>query len=156
LYHHRDYGKTTLLRDLIRNISTGIETLNFQGLNVGVVDERGEIAALYKGIPQNDIGIRTDVMENVPKPIGMKMLIRTMAPQVIVADEIGTKEDIEAIKEAVCSGVKGIFTAHGETKEDLIKNPTLKTLIQEEIIEKLIFLKSNEKGRMLEVEDIVC
>jgi len=95
-------------------------------------------------------------MENVPKPIGMKMLIRTMAPQVIVADEIGTKEDIEAIKEAVCSGVKGIFTAHGETKEDLIKNPTLKTLIQEEIIEKLIFLKSNEKGRMLEVEDIVC
>lgn len=156
MYHHRDYGKTTLLRDLIRNISTGIETLNFQGLNVGVVDERGEIAALYKGIPQNDIGIRTDVMENVPKPIGMKMLIRTMAPQVIVADEIGTKEDIEAIKEAVCSGVKGIFTAHGETKEDLIKNPTLKTLIQEEIIEKLIFLKSNEKGRMLEVEDIVC
>ena len=62
----------------------------------------GEIAALYKGIPQNNIGIRTDVLENIPKPIGIKMLIRSMAPKVVVADEIGTKEDVNAIKEAVC------------------------------------------------------
>ena len=72
-------------------------------MNVGLVDERGEIAALYKGIPQNNIGIRTDVLENVSKPIGIKMLIRSMAPQVISADEIGTINDIEAIEEAVCS-----------------------------------------------------
>lgn len=75
-------------------------------MNIGLVDERGEIAALYKGIPQNDIGIRTDVLENIPKPIGIKMLIRSMAPQVIAADEIGTKQDVEAIKEAVCSRCK--------------------------------------------------
>lgn len=80
-------------------------------MNVGVVDERGEIAALYKGIPQNDVGIRTDVMENTSKPIGIKMLIRSMAPQVIAADEIGTRDDVLAIKEAVCSRCKGNF--HG-------------------------------------------
>lgn len=62
----------------------------------------GEIAALYKGIPQNNIGVRTDVLENIPKSIGIKMLIRSMAPKVVVADEIGTKEDVNAIKEAVC------------------------------------------------------
>ena len=145
-----------MLRDLIRNISTGIDAIHFNGLTIGLVDERGEIAALYKGIPQNDIGIRTDVLDNIPKPIGIKMLIRSMAPQVIAADEIGTAQDVEAIKEAVCSGIKGIFTAHGETKKDLIKNPILHKLISENIIEKLIFLKANEKGRGLEVEEIVC
>lgn len=147
-------GKTTLLRDLVRSISTGIEAINFKGMNVGLVDERGEIAALYKGIPQNDIGIRTDILENIPKPIGIKMLVRSMAPEVIVADEIGTKQEAQAIKEAVCSGVKGIFTAHGKTKEELLKNPTLKELINENIIEKIIFLKLNENGRELEEE--VC
>ena len=125
-------------------------------MNVGVVDERGELAALYKGIPQNDIGIRTDILENIPKPIGMKMLVRSMGPQVIAADEIGTKQDVEAIKEVVCSGVKGIFTAHGETREDLAKNPILKELIDKNIIEKIIFLKANEMGRTMEVEERVC
>ena len=143
-----------MLRDLVRNISTGIDAINFSGMNVGLVDERGEIAALYKGIPQNDIGLRTDTLENIPKPIGIKMLIRSMAPEVIVADEIGTKQDVQAIKEAMCSGVKGIFTAHGKTKEELLKNPTLNELINENIIEKIIFLKLDEKGRKLEEE--VC
>ena len=100
------HGKTTILRDIIRSISTGMEEIHFKGMNIGLVDERGEIAALYKGIPQNDIGVRTDVLENTPKSIGIKMLIRTMAPQIIVADEIGRKEDVEAIKDAVCSRSK--------------------------------------------------
>lgn len=156
MYLRQECGKTTLLRDLVRNLSAGIETINFKGMNIGVVDERGEITALYKGIPQNDIGIRTDVLENIPKPIGIKMLIRSMSPQVIVADEIGTKQDVEAIKEAVCSGVKGIFTAHGESKEELLKNPTLKELIEDRIIEKIIFLKLSEEGKRCEVEEKVC
>jgi stage III sporulation protein AA len=95
------------LRDIVRSISTGIKEINFTGINVGLVDERGEIAALYKGIPQKDIGIRTDILENIPKSIGIKMLIRSMSPQIVVADEIGKKEDVEAIKEAVCSRSKG-------------------------------------------------
>lgn len=146
-----------MLRDLLRNISTGIEEINFKGINTALVDERGEIASLYKGIPQNDIGVRTDVLENIPKSIGIKMLIRSMSPKVIAADEIGTENDVEAIKEAVCSGVKGIFTAHGENKEDILKNPTLKQLITENIIEKIIFLKKNDKKeRIVEVEERIC
>lgn len=91
-------GKTTILRDLIRNISNGIERLNFKGKTCGVVDERGEIAAMYRGIPQNDIGIRTDVIENISKAEGIKILIRSMAPEIIACDEIGSKEDIQAIR----------------------------------------------------------
>lgn len=91
-------GKTTILRDTIRRISDGIKELNFRGRTCGVVDERGEIAAMYRGIPQNDVGIRTDVIENISKSKGMKILIRSMAPEVIACDEIGSKEDIEAIR----------------------------------------------------------
>lgn len=91
-------GKTTILRDLIRNVSNGIEYYNFKGKTCGVVDERGEIAAMYRGVPQNDVGIRTDVIENVSKSDGIKMLIRSMAPEVIACDEIGSKDDVEAIR----------------------------------------------------------
>lgn len=91
-------GKTTILRDAIRKISNGITQINFTGKTCGVVDERGEIAAMYKGVPQNDIGIRTDVVENISKSKGMRMLIRSMAPEVIACDEIGSKEDVIAIR----------------------------------------------------------
>lgn len=133
-------GKTTMLRDLIRNISNGINRLNFNGKTCGVVDERGEIAAMYKGIPQNDIGIRTDVIENTPKPKGIKMLIRSMAPDVIACDEIGTKEDVEAIGEAMFSGVKGIFTMHGKNIEDVKANKEVNLLLENKKIERIIFL----------------
>lgn len=133
-------GKTTMLRDVIKNISNGVTNFNFGGKTVGLVDERGEIAAMYQGVPQNDVGIRTDVIENVPKPIGMKMLIRSMAPEVIACDEIGSKEDVEAIKEAMISGVKGIFTMHGKNMEDIRMNQSIKELIDNKKIEKIIFL----------------
>lgn len=100
-------GKTTMLRDIIRNISNGNNEMNFKGMTCGVVDERGEIAAMYKGIPQNDIGMRTDVIENISKSKGMKMLIRSMAPEVIACDEIGSKEDVEAIRRGHDSRYKG-------------------------------------------------
>ena len=81
----------------MRRISDGMEQINFRGKTVSLVDERGEIAAIYKGVPQNDIGIRTDVMDNVDKSIGMKLLIRSMSPEIIVADEIGKEEDLSLI-----------------------------------------------------------
>ena len=145
-------GKTTILRDLVRRISNGIEQINFHGLNVGLVDERGEIAAMYKGVAQNDIGIRTDVLSNVKKDKGMKLLIRSMAPRVIAADEIGSKEDIDAIKEAVCSGIKGIFTAHGSSLDDISINPSIKDLLMSHVIERIIFLDSKKtKGEIEKV-----
>ncbi len=133
-------GKTTMLRDLIKNISNGVPSLGFVGKTCGIVDERGEIAAMYQGIAQNDVGIRTDVIENVSKAKGMKMLIRTMAPQVIACDEIGSKEDIDAIKEAMLSGVKGIFTMHGKNMNDIKLNVNINELIEDKTIEKIIFL----------------
>ncbi len=141
-------GKTTVLRDLIRQLSYGIDYINFKGKTVGVADERGEIAAMYKGIPQNDVGIRTDILDNVPKWIGMEMLIRSMAPQIIVADEIGNLEDINAINYATSCGVKGIFTAHGESMEDINMNLYLKKLIDLNIFELIIFLDKAKKGRV--------
>ncbi len=131
-------GKTTVLRDLIRVISN-------IGFNVSLIDERGEIAAMYKGVPQNDVGLRTDVMDNVTKSLGMKIVVRTMAPDVIFADEIGTEEDVEAINYGVCSGVKGIFTAHASNYEEICNNINLNNLIQNKIFKKLIFLEKEGK-----------
>ena len=107
-------GKTTLLRDIVRNISNGNEFL--KGLTVGLVDERGEISAMYKGEAQNDIGCRTDVLSNIPKSI------RSMAPQVIVADEIGNNDDIVAIREAMCSRNKrNIHSTRSNIKRTIFK-----------------------------------
>ena len=136
-------GKTTLLRDIVRNVSNGMPN-KFQGMNVAVIDERGEISATYKGIMQNDLGMRTDVINDIPKYIGMKMAIRSMTPKVIVADEIGNKRDSEAIKYAMCCGVKGIFTAHGASLEELEKNPEISDLLKNKIFEKIICIKDRE------------
>lgn len=138
-------GKTTLLRDLIRRISNGIEQVGFKGMNIGVVDERGEIAAMYRGIPQNDIGQRTDILDGIPKALGMTMLIRSMAPKVIVADEIGNMEDVEAIRYGICCGIKGIFTAHGASIEDIKLNPALNKLIENYCFERIIFLSDKKE-----------
>ena len=140
-------GKTTILRDLIRKLSNGIPQYCLNGVNIGVVDERGEIAAMYKGIPQNDIGKRTDILDNIPKAIGMKMLIRSMNPRIITADEIGSREDVEAIRYAVCCGVKGIFTAHGESMQDILANPMLGELCDDKIFERFLFIDNDRNIR---------
>ena len=139
-------GKTTLLRDIIRNISNGIE--DFKGRTVGVVDERGEIAAMYKGIPQNDIGIRSDVIDNMPKPEAMRILVRSMAPDIIACDEIGSLEDIKAIDYAMCSGVKGIFTAHGSSINEIERNPEISKLLDKHIFERIILLNPYSRGEI--------
>jgi len=139
-------GKTTILRDLIRILS--------EYKTIGVVDERGEIAAMYKNIPQNNLGLQVDILNNIPKNIGMKMLVRSMAPEVICADEIGTKEDIEAIKYAVTSGVKGIFTSHGEVIENIKENPILKELIYSNLIETIIILHKNDRKNIKYINNI--
>ena len=120
----------------------------------GIVDERGEIAAMYKGVPQNDIGINSDVVNNVPKPIGINMLIRSMGPQIIICDEIGSKEDIEAIEMATLSGVKGVFTAHASNIEEIKQNSNLNKLIEKKIIQRIVILDAQNKGKIKHVEII--
>lgn len=147
-------GKTTLLRDIIRNLSNGFTDGNtkIKGQNISVIDERGEISATYRGGSQNDLGIRTDVLNDIPKAIGMKMAIRSMAPQIIAADEIGSVDDVNAIQYAICCGIKGIFTAHGNSVEDVKKNTELKSLIDNKIFEKFIIIKKEDGRRKIIVE----
>ena len=123
-----------------------LRNIGFKGKTVGVVDERGEIAAMYKGIAQNDIGIRTDVIDNMPKPEAMRLLVRSMAPDVIACDEIGSIDDINAIDYAMCSGVKGIFTAHGNNLEEINRNVELAKLLNKHIFERVILLNQEKRG----------
>ena len=147
-------GKTTIIRDLANRISNGINEINFRGLDVSIIDERGEIAAMTKGIIFNDVGIRTDVLDNVPKSIGIRMAVRSMAPKVIIADEIGNKDDVNIINYAICSGVKCIFTAHGSDMEDLLKNNEINKIINLQLFSKIIFLDEKQKGKIKNVVNI--
>jgi stage III sporulation protein AA len=110
-------GKTTMLRDLIRCLSTG--GAFHEGMNIGVVDERSEIAAGYLGVFQNDIGPRSDVLECCPKALGMQMLLRSMAPDVIAVDELGVKEDYEAVEKLMYCGVRVVATVHAGSMKEL-------------------------------------
>lgn len=130
-------GKTTLLRDLVRQISDS-------GYNISLIDERSEIASCFQGIPQNDIGIRTDIMDAVYKVDGIKMMVRSMRPDVIATDEIGTDEDAEAIFYAVNCGTKILATAHGNKIEDLYKSKKMKEILECNIFKKIILLSKNE------------
>jgi stage III sporulation protein AA len=136
-------GKTTLLRDMIRQLSNGTEYL--AGMSVGVVDERSEIGACYMGTPQNELGIRTDILDCCPKAKGMMMLIRSMSPQIIAVDEIGSKEELDAIDYVIGCGCKLIATVHGSSLEDIKSKPTLSELVKKKLFERYIIL-SNVKG----------
>lgn len=122
-------GKTTLLRDLIRQLSDGVPRLQFAGVNVSVVDERSELAGCVQGIPQLAVGCRTDVLDGCPKSEGIRLMIRSMAPQVVAADEIGTAADVLALEEALQSGVHIITTVHGNGLADLQRQPALGSLL---------------------------
>lgn len=133
-------GKTTLLRDITRLISDGVDEYGFKGMKVGVVDERSEIAACYKGIAQNNVGIRTDVLDSCPKSIGMTLLLRTMSPKVIITDEIGNEGDKDAILQLINAGVKIITTAHGYTVSELKSRQEVLKLIEEKVFDRFIVL----------------
>ncbi|WP_373898374.1 stage III sporulation protein AA [Haloimpatiens sp. FM7315] len=138
-------GKTTLIRDIARNISNGIRNYSFTGKKVCIVDERSEIAGCYSGVPQMDVGIRTDVLDNCPKNQGILMAIRSMGPEVIVCDEIGTYKDVENIVLALNSGVKVVTTIHGYNEEDLFRRSVFKEIINNKVFSKAVVL-SNRKG----------
>jgi stage III sporulation protein AA len=110
-------GKTTLLRDLIRQVSDGCQY--GQGVNVGVVDERSELAGCFLGVPQLDVGMRTDVMDACPKLAGMMMLLRSMSPKVLAIDELGDGEELRCLMSASACGVKVFATVHGEDFADV-------------------------------------
>ena len=149
VYHERSFhntliisppgcGKTTMLRDLIRQISLGNSYDN--GRTVGVVDERSEIGGCYYGVPQNDLGPRTDILDACPKEEGMMLLLRSMAPKVIAIDELGSKEQISSLKTASSCGVGIIATIHGDSLDDLMRKEGMADFLQNGGFQCLIFL----------------
>jgi stage III sporulation protein AA len=138
-------GKTTVLRDLTRTFSYGSVKFNIPGFRVGLVDERSEIAGSYLGIPQKDVGPRTDVLDGCPKAEGMMMLIRSMSPQILVVDEIGRMEDVHALLEAVNAGVSLITSAHGYSLEEIMRRPSFSSIMELGIFSRYIVL-SRKKG----------
>lgn len=137
-------GKTTLLRDMIRQISNG--NPYGKGMSVGLVDERSEIAGSYLGCPQNDVGIRTDVLDACPKALGMMLLLRSMSPKVIAIDEIGGTEDMEALRQASFCGCRIIASVHGDGLEDYAQKLKNSGMRKELLFEKFLVL-GKEKGQ---------
>lgn len=144
-------GKTTLLRDLIRLLSVGSAVI--PGMTVGVVDERSEIGACYRGEPQNDLGYRTDILDACPKVEGMMLLVRSMAPEVIAVDEIGSREDVEALEYVINSGVRILATVHGSSIEDIKAKPVLGRLVQERVFQRYVVLGGQKVGQIREIFD---
>lgn len=146
------HGKTTILRDCIRQISDGRD--GHAGMTVGVVDERSEIAGCYRGIAGNDLGKRTDVLDGCPKAEGMMMLIRSMSPRVVAVDEIGSKADLEALMHVVNCGCVILATVHGESWQDLMSKPVLREMIRSGLFERYVFLEKDVRpGQIREILD---
>ena len=133
-------GKTTMLRDIARIISSGNTAKGFEASKVGIVDERSEIAGCVNGVPQLTFGHRLDVLDACPKAEGMMMLIRSMSPDVLIVDEIGRKEDAEAIQEAVHAGIKLVMTTHGTSLDEIRNRPSLRNILDQRIFERFVIL----------------
>ncbi|MDO4599606.1 MAG: stage III sporulation protein AA [[Ruminococcus] gnavus] len=145
-------GKTTLLRDLIRQISDG--NSHVKGCTVGVVDERSEIGGCYLGVAQNQLGSRTDILDCCPKAEGMIMLIRSMAPRVLAVDEIGAQEELRAVEYAMQCGCKLIASVHGNSMEEIAAKPGLSELVKRRRFERYVVLQNQRHpGEIKEIYD---
>lgn len=144
-------GKTTLLRDVIRAVSEGE---GCQPLRVSLADERGEVAALYGGRPQMEVGRRTDVAEGCPKAKGLMLLLRAMNPQVLAADEITSPEDAAALETASGCGAVLLATAHGEGREDLERRPVYREMMEKGLFRHLVLIQKRGAERIYTVEEL--
>lgn len=143
-------GKTTLLRDAIRLVSDGNELA--QGQTVGLVDERSEIAGCFQGIPENDVGKRTDVLDGCPKAEGMMMLLRSMAPRVVAVDELGSEADVHALEQVLKCGCSVVATIHGASWEEIRQKCFLKPLLDGRTFGRFLILE--KKGGKFFVEQV--
>lgn len=145
-------GKTTLLRDLIRGLSDGAEGVPPH--RVAVVDERGEIAVMFQGIPQMALGSHTDVLDACPKALGIPILLRSANPQVIAVDEITVREDLMAMSAAANCGVRFLATIHAADRRELGRRPLFSHLLKEKVFEKLVTIRREEGQRQYLVEEL--
>ena len=138
-------GKTTLLREIIREVSSGVASLAIPPIHIGLIDERSEIAGSYQGIAQLDVGSHTDILDSCPKKLGVYLLLRSMNPQLIVTDEIGRDEDTAMIEDIINAGVSFMSTAHARNITEAMFRPGLKKILESGAVERLVVL-SNRLG----------
>jgi|SRR5690625_42044 len=143
-------GKTTLLRDLARLMGTGWGQV--EAVKVGIVDERSEIAASKNGIPNYNVGMRTDVLDHCPKKEGMMLMIRSMSPEMLIVDEIGSRDDLEAIRESIRSGVNLVCSLHSDSYHSLKKRVQFSELIEGDYFQRFIILDRNKSMTILNQE----
>jgi stage III sporulation protein AA len=143
-------GKTTLLRDIARNLSDGLRTSKLPGKKVCIIDERSEISGCYNAVPQMNVGLRTDVLDNCPKAEGIMMAIRSMSPEIIICDEIGTQKDMESILMALNSGVSLITSIHGYGIEDLYSRAVFKEIIDNHVFKRAVILSARKGAGTIE------
>lgn len=145
-------GKTTLLRDLVRCISEG--GTGHGSRRVSLIDERGEVAVMYRGEPQMDVGPRTDVLDACPKALGIPIVLRAMNPQIIAVDEITLQEDLKAVSLAAGCGVGLLATIHAADMEELMQKPLYRRLLEERVFRLAIRIIRGPEGRDYEVEEL--
>ena len=144
-------GKTTLLRDLVRQLSQG-EGVPPQ--RITLVDERGEVAVMYRGQPQMDVGPRTDVLDGCPKAQAIPMVLRAMNPQIIAVDEITVREDLRAISQAAGCGVALLATIHAANVEELQAKPLYQELLAGRVFRQAVLIRTGPEGRLYAVENL--
>ena len=140
-------GKTTVLRDIARQISNG-------GKKVGILDDRGEISAMYKGIPENDVGYETDVIDSAPKKEAAIMMLRSMSPDVIISDEISSEEDASWVEMCFGTGVSVIGSAHGGSFLEVKNRRFIKPLLRKGGFERVILLSLKSSGEKYSLESV--
>ena len=145
-------GKTTLLRDLVRTLSTGVEP--YGPRRISLIDERGEVAVMYQGEPQMDVGPHTDVLDACPKAMGIPMVLRAMNPQIIAVDEITAWQDMKAMTLAVGCGVRLLATVHAANTEELMEKPLYRQLLEERIFRLAVCISKTAEGRAYRVEEL--
>ncbi len=141
-------GKTTMLRDAARILSNS-------GVRVCIIDERGEIAALHNGIPQLDVGVNTDVIDNMDKAKAIMIACRSLCPEIIVFDEIGSVAQARAVTAALNCGVAVLTSFHGEDFESALLRPQLSMLVAAQTIDYAFVLgDARSPGTIRRVIDI--
>lgn len=141
-------GKTTLLRDMVRCLSE-------HGMRVSLIDERGEIAVMYQGEAQMDIGPHTDVLDACPKALGIPMVLRAMNPQIIAVDEITLSVDFQAMSLAAGCGVGLLATIHAGSMSELLEKPLYRKMLEDKVFQQAIMIRQTENGRVYETEALL-
>ena len=141
-------GKTTILRDIARKLSNTYE--NGKLIKVSIVDERREIAAVYQGVPQKDVGF-SDILNGFIKSEGIMRALRTLSPRIIICDEIGNSEDADAIRKSLNCGVGIIASIHAESAEEILKSEKVKNILNSGAIKNVVLL---DKGKIKEIFEV--